>query len=186
MTETPPTTGTIRASRRVSLIALMAALALVGNDALVVVPNVELGSTVFFVTAYMFGFSVALPCVFIVSLAFGLVNPWGAFIPQIWITQVIGWSYMTVVAELLRPKSVRGKYPRNIELAFVGGIMTVFFDLVTNIGYSLAFSIPYYVALIAGLPFMVVHVLSNAFLFGTAVPLIQRTVSSNLADQIWE
>ncbi len=181
------TRSNIRLSRRVSLIAIMTALSLVGNYALVVVPNVELGSTILFFTGLLFGIDVALPCVILMALVYGTINPWGGLIPPIWIGQVIGWSYMVIAAHFFRPRNGDVMSVINpLHLAVVGAFVTVIFDLTTNIGYAIAFSVPFVVALITGLPFMLIHGISNMILFSAAIPPLTRAICKHLAEEIWD
>ncbi|MGY5880475.1 MAG: hypothetical protein RTV31_09490 [Candidatus Thorarchaeota archaeon] len=169
-------------SRWVAVTAIMSALALVGNYVLVAVPNVELGSGVLFVTAYLFGLGMGLWCVILVSIIFAFFNPWGPFIPPIWIAQVIGWIFMILAGTLLG----HGKNNRSwtngmiIELSIVGAVVTLFFDLITTLGYSLWFGVPYFLAVIAGLVFIGIHVVSNAIIFPAIVPVLDMTMRKQL------
>ena len=168
----------IDGSRWIAITSIMTALAIVGNYSVVFIPNVELGTIVLFVTAYVFGPVMALWSTLITSIIFGAINPWGGFIPQIWASQVIGWIYVVLAG------SIAGKPGRysdvdvfsSRELGAIGLVVTVVFDLVTNVGYSLTFGIPYSIALIAGFPFMVVHVVSNVILFSSVVPRLQKII----------
>jgi DNA-binding MarR family transcriptional regulator len=128
----------------------MSALALVGNYVLVAIPNVELGSGVLFVTAYLFGLGMGIWCVFIVSIIYAFFNPWGPFIPTIWITQLIGWIFMVIAGMLMGRKDSDKSWTRGmqIELAIVGAVVTLFFDLITTLGYSIWFGVPYFIAVI--------------------------------------
>jgi len=169
-------------SQWVAITAIMSALALVGNYVLVAIPNVELGSGVLFLTAFLFGIEMSLWSVFLVSIIYAFFNPWGPFIPTIWIAQVIGWVFMVTTGTLM------GRLERNeqsskslvLELAGVGAIVTLFFDLITTLGYAVWFAIPYFVAVIAGTPFIVVHVVSNAILFPAIVPKLDNTIKKQL------
>lgn len=52
-----------------------------------------------------------------------------------------------------------------------GFFLTLFYGIVTNVVYAWAFNIPLGIALITGVPFALVHQLSNTVLFGIcAVP----------------
>ena len=163
----------------------MAALALVGNYALVIVPNVELGSTVLFVTAFLFGLPMAVWCVFLVSIIFAFFNPWGPFIPAIWLAQVIGWLLM-VAAGWMMGRTREGQCTRAgiLELSFVGAIATLFFDLITNMGFSWSFSIPFALALISGLPFMLIHVFSNAIIFPLVIPKLDMALKRQIRHML--
>jgi hypothetical protein len=175
-------------SRKVAIIAIMASLALVGNYALVAIPNVELGTTILFVTTYLFGFTIGTSSAIIMSIVFSVINPWGAFIPQIWLSQIIGWLFITVSGAIMRKQRPRDYIPPkyDTELMIAGAFLTMFFDLVTNLGYSWAFSVPYEVALITGLPFMIIHVISNALLFSLVIPRLHYITKHHLASVLWD
>lgn len=179
---TQPAKRSIRRSRWVALTAIMTALAIVGNYALVAVPNVELGTTVLFVTAWVFGLPMAIWSTFLMSIIFATINPWGGFIPQIWLGQLIGWIYVSSVGSLLGT----GKNSGRIVLVSAGFVCTLVFDLITTIAYSIAFSVPFYAAVISGAPFFAVHIVSNMVLFPAVVPAIDISLREGLAGMIWE
>ena len=185
--ETKNSTRGMSDSRWVSITAIMTALALVGNYALVAVPNVELGTTVLFVTAYIFGAYMAVWATLIMSLTFGVLNPWGAFIPQIWASQVIGWFYIVTIGSIMGKRSVDGKppEPRDWELLIAGGIVTMIFEQVTNLGYSVTFGVPFYLAVTAAIPFTAVHIVSNAVIFSQVIPKLHKALTVQLKDLIW-
>jgi hypothetical protein len=169
-------------SRWVSVTAIMSALALVGNYVLVAVPNVELGSGVLFVTAYLFGLQMGIWCVFVVSIIYAFFNPWGPFIPTIWIAQIIGWVFMVVTGYLMRRQDREIEWTRNmlVEISIIGAFVTLFFDFVTTLGYALWFGIPYFVAVIGGFTFIGIHVISNAIIFPAIVPKLDLTMRKQL------
>ncbi|MFX0055251.1 MAG: hypothetical protein ACFFAX_05185 [Promethearchaeota archaeon] len=177
----------ITRSRQVAITAIMTALALVGNYVFVAIPNVELGSGILFVTAYLFGFQTGALCAVLMAVIFGSINPWGGLIPQIWITQVIGWVYITAAGALMGRNRSGSKHSiREIWLlGFTGAFLTFFFDMLTNLGYSWAFGIPYWLAIVSGLPFMAVHVASNAIIFGAVTPRLDFIVRSQFSSLIW-
>ena len=180
--------NTMRQSRKVAITAIMASLALVGNYALVAVPNVEIGTTILFVTAYIFGFAIASSSAIIMSIVFSVINPWGAFIPQIWISQVLGWLFITTSGAILGHEKPREYIPPKFdtELMIMGAFLTMFFDLITNLGYSWAFSIPYEIAVITGLPFMLVHIISNAILFSLVIPRLHSITRNQFYSYFWD
>ncbi len=165
----------------------MTALALTGNYVFVAIPNVELGSSILFVTAYLFGFQTGASCAVLMAIIFGSVNPWGGLIPQIWITQVIGWVYIAAAGALLGQGRRGVKHPVREAwlLGFAGAFLTFFFDMLTNLGYSWAFGIPYWFAIVSGFPFMVVHIVSNAIIFGAVTPRLDQIVRSQFSSFIW-
>jgi hypothetical protein len=177
----------MRGSRWVSITAIMTALALVGNYALVAVPNLELGSTVLFVTAYIFGAPMAIWATLIMSLLFGIINPWGAFIPQIWVSQVIGWFYIVTIGSIMGRQDIGGKRfePRKWELALTGAVVTFIFEQVTNLGYSVTFGVPFFLAVSAAIPFTIIHIISNAVIFSQVIPMLDTTLREQFKDLIW-
>ncbi len=178
---------TISPSRKVAIVANMTALALVGNYSLVGIPNVELGTVVLFITALVFGTSMGVWCALLTSIIFATINPWGPFIPQIWITQLIGWLFVVTTGGLLgKGNQVHYRSVGPTELLFIGAFMTAVYDLVTNIGFSLAFNVPYFVAVVLGLPFMIMHVVSNAIIIALVVPIVEPILRQDLASMIWE
>ena len=179
---------TMRHSIRISIIAIMAALALVGNYVLVAIPNVELGTTILFVTAYIFGFTIAASSTIIMSIVFSVINPWGAFIPEIWISQVLGWLFIVAAGAIMGYERSEGEtVPKgDVGLFVMGAFLTAFFDLVSNLGYSWAFTTPYEVGVITGLPFMVVDIISNAILFSLVVPRLRHIMMHQFASVIWD
>jgi hypothetical protein len=174
-------------SRWVSITAIMTALALVGNYALVSVPNLEMGSSILFVTAYVFGAQMAIWATLIMSLLFGIINPWGGFIPQIWISQVIGWFYIVVTGSIMGRTGKKGQRlePRKWELAITGAVVTFIFEQVTNIGYSVTFGVPLIIAVTAAVPFTILHIVSNAIIFSQVVPMLDSALTQQLKGLIW-
>ncbi len=165
-------------SRWVAISAIMTALAIVGNYIVVFIPNVELGTVILFVTAYTFGPLMGIWSTIIMSVIFSSINPWGGLIPQIWIAQIIGWFFVVATGSI----AGQSKDPMRTnnfsagELGFIGLMVTLIFDMVTNVGYSTAFGIPYWLAILTGSVFMVVHVFSNTILFATVVPRLHKIV----------
>jgi hypothetical protein len=169
-------------SRWVAVTAIMSALALVGNYVLVAIPNIELGSGVLFVTAYLFGMQMGFWCVLVVSIIYASFNPWGPFIPTIWVAQIVGWLFMVIAGYLMRRQGSYAIWTRYsiLEISIVGAVVTLFFDLVTTLGYAIWFGIPYFVAVIAGVVFIIMHVVSNAIIFPAIVPKLDRILKEQL------
>lgn len=175
----------IPSSRKVAIVANMTALALLGNYALVGIPNVELGSVVIFITALVFGLPLGIWTALLTSIIFSTINPWGPFIPQIWLTQLIGWLYIAMVGGLLGGRE-HAQYQKRTHLFVIGAFLAAVFDLVTNVGYSLVYNVPYVVAVILGLPFMAIHVISNAFILALVVPIVEPILKKDMASMIWD
>ncbi len=84
-----------------------------------------------------------------------------------------------------RASENRSGAPQRQELACVGAFVTMFFDLVTTLGYSWTYDIPYLVALISLVPFMIIHVVSNTVLFAAVTPGIDSIMKTQSLAAIW-
>ena len=66
--------------------------------------------------------------------------------------------------------------------ALFGVITTLFFDLVTNFAFSITINQSYVIILWFGLPFMLLHIISDGILFGLLVPSITPIIQNALLD----
>lgn len=180
--------SSINMSRRVSITAIMTGLALTGNYIFVGIPNVELGSAILFITGYVFGFRISASSALLTAIIFGSINPWGGLIPQIWITQLIGWVYIAFAGSLigLSGQSATSRLTKDWQLGIVGAFLTFYFDLLTNLGYAWATGISYWITLLAGLSFMIIHVVSNAIIFAGVTLRLDSIIRSQFASLIWD
>lgn len=162
---------------RIALSAILAAMAIGGNYALALVPNVELSSVMVFLSGFLFGASIGAFVGLISMTVYQLWNPWGAFIPPIGLAVITSTIFIGIVGGILgRKLTLNTKKPSGwiIWPAVFGVLTTIFFDLVTTFAYCLTFGIPYMIALIMGLPFMIIHILSNGILFGLLILPLSR------------
>jgi len=162
----------------VALIAILAALAIGGNYALTAIPNVELSSVMVFLSGFLFGPVIGIFTGLIAMTIYQLWNPWGAFLPPIGFAVIGCTMFIGLVGGILggnfHLSTIKGKIPLRWYLwpAFFGVIVTLFYDLVTNLAYSITFVVPFVIAFATGLPFMVLHMATNGFLFGLLTPAI--------------
>lgn len=172
---------------RVALIAVLAAMAIGGNYALSVFPNVELSSVMVFLSGFIFGPFIGAFVGFVSMTIYQLWNPWGAFIPPIGIA-VIGCTIIIgIVGGIIGSALKRLPYSDNrwfLLPGVFGVLLTLFFDLVSNFAYSFSFGIPFVIAIITGLPLMMVHIVSNAFLFGLITQPVTQAISQVKANQV--
>jgi LytS/YehU family sensor histidine kinase len=164
---------------RVALIAIFAALAIGGNYALSAIPNIELSSVMVFLSGVLFGPVIGALVGFTAMLIYQLWNPWGPFVPPIGLAIIGCTLFIGIIGGIL------GKALNQIEYSdtrwfllpiLFGILLTLFFDLVTDIVYSLSFGVPLVVALVTGLPFMLIHIVSNATLFGLLTQPVTRAI----------
>jgi uncharacterized membrane protein len=164
-------------ARSAALVAILAATALTGNYALIGLPNVELSSVMVFLSGYLFGIPVGASVGLFAMTIFEFLNPWGPFIPPIGLA-VIGCTMLSGI--LGGAVGSRRRFSKHTGaqwyagVALLGALFSLFFDLVTNYAYSATFGVPYLVALVMGLPFSAIHVISNLLLFGMLTPPVLR------------
>jgi uncharacterized membrane protein len=164
-------------ARSAALVAILAATALTGNYALIGLPNVELSSVMVFLSGYLFGIPVGASVGLFAMTIFEFLNPWGPFIPPIGLA-VIGCTMLSgILGGAVGSRRRLSKHTGAqwyAGVALLGAVFSIFFDLVTNYAYSATFGVPYLVALVMGLPFSAVHVISNLLLFGLLTPPVLR------------
>lgn len=166
-----------------ALIAVLAATAIGGNYALSGIPNIELSSVMVFLSGLLFGSLIGVSVGLISMGIYQLWNPWGAFIPPIGLAVIVCTMFIGLIGGIL-DQSLRTLKLSETKLYIIpaafGLILTLFYDFVTNFAYSLTFGIPYFVTLISGLPFIIIHMVSNTLLFGLLTAPVSHTVTSLL------
>ena len=164
---------------RVALIAILAAMAIGGNYALSAIPNVELSSVMVFLSGFLFGPFIGALVAFIAMLIYQLWNPWGAFIPPIGLSVIGATIFIGILGGILGKAIQRLEYSDTrwfLFPAIFGLLLTLLFDILTTFAYSITFGISFSVAFITGLPFMAIHMVSNALLFGLLTQPVTRAV----------
>jgi len=162
--------------KKAGLIAVTVAACLGSNYALIGVPNFKIMDLLVFVSGFVFGPLIGASTGILIWAVYGVLNPYG-FVPQIWIATMLSESIYGVMGGLLGMLLPAGFYSNKTGLGMLFGAMgfllTLIYDLITNIIFALTSNIPIIVALIAGVPFMIIHEASNAALFGVcSIPLI--------------
>lgn len=164
-------------SKKVCVIAVTVALCIGSNYALINVPNFKLMDFFVFISGVIFGSLVGASIGILIWLVYGVLNPYG-FVPQIWFATMFSESVYGFVGGVIgRGMASTNITDNRIGLSFlfgsIGFFLTFLYDLITNIIYALTFNIPICIAIITGVPFAMIHELSNTVLFGIcSIPLI--------------
>jgi uncharacterized membrane protein len=163
-------------SIKLALIPPLVAVCVVTNYALIGIPNVKVMDFILFVAGLYFGCWVGASVGMLSWAIYGVINPYG-FIPQIWLTTMICESAYGVIGGLLGKKlDINNFTNRKLQLGIlfgsIGFLVTLAYDIITNVVYAYTFNIPILVAIIVGVPFTVLHEVSNLAIFGFCfVPL---------------
>ena len=153
------------------------------------IPNVELSSVLTFLSGFSFdiliGALVGLTTMFIYTFW----NPWGCFLSPIGLAMIGCTTFIGIIG------GIAGRNLRHVnpsarswfwEPAVLGLSTTFFYGLATNYAYSLTFGLPFLITLVAGSPFMLVHMVSNSLLFWSAYPSSSQrhTAHSGIEPQL--
>jgi hypothetical protein len=164
---------------RVARIGIFSALAFGINAPFLAIPNVELFSLALFLTGVFIGPVEGIAVSVIAGTIFVFFNPNG---PQtiifVGLAQLLGFALFGLSGGLLRALIIGKKadFKLAILLIFVGAILTLWYDLSTNLVFAIIFG-PFWPTLIAGIGFALVHIVSNTVIFG---------MSSLVIDKIWK
>jgi uncharacterized membrane protein len=163
-----------RTTKRAAMVAVLTAACVASNYALIGVVNVKFMDLIVFVAGFSLGPIVGASVGVLTWLVYGSLNPYGFSLPILVITSV-GESLYGIVGGLLGRGSERAHrgVSDSAKFAVVGFLLTFAYDLVTNVVSGVSVGIPVHVALVTGIPFAIVHEVSNAvFFFIGASPLI--------------
>jgi len=160
---------------KLATITILVALSISTNYALVSLHNVKLMDFITFIGGFLFGPFVGAFVGVLSWSIYGVLNPYG-FVPQIWIATMFSEAIYGVAGGFLRKVNINfnGKSLRHmIFLGNLGFLLTLIYDLLTNVAYAQVLGQNILVAMIIGAPFTLTHEISNALLFGIcSIPLI--------------
>ena len=153
---------------KIAIIAVLSALSIGTNYALVSIYNVKLMDLIVFVGGFLFGpFTGAFVGILSWSV-YGVLNPYG-FVPQIWLATMFSEAIYGVAGGLVHKANVSFSSKSFGYMVFAGNLgflLTLIYDLLTNIAYAHVLGQDILVAIIIGAPFTLTHEISNALLFG--------------------
>jgi hypothetical protein len=134
----------------------------------------EFTSLITFTTGVVIGGAAGAMVGGLVMFVNGFLSPYG-FAGPIILFQILGMVLIGFSGGLFK-KFVKGNlvqtYVEAVVAAVVGASLTVVYDIITNIGFVIMYSVPLVPTLIAGITFSLMHIIYNTVLFGfLAVPL---------------
>lgn len=139
-------------------------------------PNIEATSLFTFFVGVIFGAVAGGLFGTLVMFVNGFLSPMGVAglnLPF----QIIGMSIIGVAGGVFRRYGVTGQVSRvAVEAAILGSFLTLSYDIITNIGFALISKEPIVLALIMGILFSLIHIVSNTLLFGFVfAPLLKAS-----------
>ena len=175
--------------RKVALITVLVALSIATNYALVGVNNVKIMDLIVFVGGFLFGPLVGALTGMLSWMIYGAINPYG-FVPQIYVATILAETIYGLLGGLLGKKllasQVEGQGLRlSLFFGIIGFTSTLIYDLATTVVYALVIENPVIPTIVMGVPFTLVHELSNtAFFILGCVPIIVSVKSFIGAERI--
>ena len=150
-------------------------------------PNVEFTSLICFLTGFLFGGLFGALLGALIMFINGFLSPWG-FAGIIMPFQMLGMALMGLAGGIYRKflGEIKSSRILNLEVACLAAFLTLIYDIITNVGFAVLFNIDIIVALIGGIWFMVVHVVSNTILFGSCFSSLMKIVSNLVGESLWE
>jgi uncharacterized membrane protein len=168
--------------RKLSLMGVLVALAIVLKLPILSVPNVEFLTFVIFSSGYLLGAVEGLLVgVISMSLYTSIITPYGlpplpiAF-AQVFSMALIGFaggiaSRLHLVSLHKEPSSSSGfKY---LTMGLFGLGLTLIYDLFTNLATAYVMG-QFWPVMIAAIPFALLHILSNVFIFVILTPVLLK------------
>ncbi|MFQ6673641.1 MAG: hypothetical protein ACE5GH_02505 [Fidelibacterota bacterium] len=164
---------------------MFAALAVGAGYALLLIPNVELITAIVFAGGVYLGTGWGLTVGVLAEFVFSAANPLGSglvFLPLL-AAQVVGMGVVGSIGGMLRKPLLSQDWPlaKVLFLGAVGAVLTLVYDTLTTLSYPVAagFQLKQTVAVyLAGMAFTVLHQVSNAIIFATALPRLFSRVKA--------
>lgn len=171
--------------RKLSTVAALVAVGVALGYMLAGVPNVEGISAVSFFAGYHLGMGPGVVVGGLAIAIFSMFNPLGPPLPQVLVAQIAGmgmigaaghvWGLFVLKTHSARLQAVHIRRPLAIRVrpaealaATLGAVMTFVYGVLADYGFAVSIGrwkdpLP---VIAVGLPFSVIHVISNALIFG--------------------
>lgn len=160
----------------VARVGVFAALAFGINTPLLALPNIELFSFSLFLSGLYMGKAGGAATALVAGIIFVFFNPNGAQpILAIGLVQLFGFLLFGFFGGLVRFMVLKkDNIKLTIAVLLVAGlVLTFWYDLSTNLAFAYIFG-PFWPALVAGLSFSIIHIVSNTIIFGISGAVVQK------------
>lgn len=145
------------------------------------VPNVEFISLIAWLAAFWLGLPAGLLVAVVGEAIFSVMNPMGSSLayPPLFAAQIMAFAVIAVAGGINRyfvEFFKHGARVLTMGVAAVNGLMvTVVYDSLTTLAFPVAsgFSMEQTIAtVIVGIPFMMLHIVSNTIIFALLIPIL--------------
>lgn len=182
--------------RNAAVVPVFSALIIATNFTLANLPNVKLDAALVFVAAFLFGFRTGATLAIVTELVWSVVSPWGFggyIIPFLIAGEVLYAAVGSVMGKFWK-ENVRTLSGENLFFGAMLAISTFVWDFQANIGTALIAFWPditigkIVVTQLYGVPFTLIHVVSNFMLGSILVPFVivygSRLIGPRLSTRV--
>ncbi len=157
-------------SKKAALLSILTAASIATNYLLVGIVNVKLMDLLVFTSGYVFGMRFGATVAILSWIVYGTLNPYGFSFPILLATitgEMIYGLCGGYIRKFIKIPETNGWKP-DVRFAVLGFLLSFCYDVYTNIVSALVAGVPLMVAMVAGIPFALLHEVSNAafFMFG--------------------
>ena len=156
--------------RRLAYAGLMIALGLTGAY-VHVIPNLELITLAAFASGVLLGVRDGAGVAALTMFLYSSLNPYGAAHPLVTTSQVLGEALVGATGGAAVGLARSPAWIRVIVLGVTGALLTLVYDLVTNVATGIVFG-QMRVVLLGGILFALWHIATNTLLFAGLGPAL--------------
>ncbi len=173
-------------SKKLAMLSIMSAAAVASNYLLIGIANIKFMDLIVFTAGYVMAGYVMGPIMgastgVMIWLIYGTLNPYGFSFP-ILISTMMGEALFGLVGGVYGRSSVPSGWGIDPWAAVIAFITTFIYDLFTNVVSAYVVGLPIVVGLATGIPFMIVHVLSNSLFFGVGFKPLSSSIKKVLGE----
>jgi hypothetical protein len=169
----------MKSTRQISVIAVMTAACVASNYLLIGLTNIKFMDLIVFISGLAFGYTVGSSVGVFTWLVYGTLNPFGFSLPILFATSLsemiyglaggmLGKTEWFAYGDLDRSRLMK----EGLKFGAIGFLLTFVYDLLTNIATSYSLGLPLVPVLVAGIPFGMLHEISNAAFFLAVTPVM--------------
>jgi len=164
--------------KKISIITVFAAACVVTNYALAGIPNVSLMDFIVFISGFSFGPVVGASIGVLGWAVYGVINPYGFLLPIYLATMFVESIYGIVgglIGKSIASTDLEGQHVKlGVLFGLFACILTLIYDIITNVVFAMTFKIPIILGILFGVPFMFIHVFSNIAFFSLgSIPVLK-------------
>lgn len=165
--------------QKITRAAFLTAVCIVLGYLFLPIPNLEMITAGIFVSGVWMGSKYGLVIGFVAETIYSVFNPMGFPPPPLLLSQVIAMAFVGWTGGMLKHALwkfeffAKERWFVHLLLGCVGIVLTIIFDLLTNLSFPIAAGFTFeqiLASLVLGLPFAALHIAANCFIFALIIP----------------